>query len=697
MPSIAECAEAGRKYALLMGINEYSGGSFAPLEGCRNDIRLIRDLLTQERFGFASDDITILLDAQAAHNGILGAIDTLAEKVGRDDIVYIHYSGHGSRATDMNGDERQETGEDSTLVSYGSRSGSGSSGATGNEGRSVTENLDDYDILDDELETALARLANKTQNLVFVADACHSGTITRGDSSMATRGIEADSRPHPAGDMTPLDPNAKRSWVAVGAAQVSEKAVEYLGDDKQKYGAFTWFWVRALQSTTGEDTWQMVYERVGAMMRGALSRQQNPSFEGNVLMKVFGGLVEEIPKKFIVTSTFPVVRLNVGTFAGVADKSEFRVEKESVLTNTRLIVQKADAYTCEVSVEGGAVKAGDVAVLTKWQPSFSPLKVALQADFPSDEPLLSQLRDLFSGDRLPAYELADSPGTSHMVLWLTRPMKDEKGNIVLEEGSALPKVQETVSPEVWVMDPSQAYLYNKREDLKVPLDEEGLKILARNLDRLGRLHGLYAMRLPEGGDEKLTLEYKLFVPASEEEWSALSDDKREQLTRAPKDTPLKWKLNRIVPANDPEVELQTEEGLLQVRVDNQSDQPYHIYGINATSDAKILPFLPRVQSKLTEVKPGQVREFDDSLVLTEEQEYVRVIATLNPINIHILEQSAMEAYKAYCKKEKSQSESNPIEAMFRQQLYPTRGESAFSGFAPAEISSKGTNFLKNTR
>jgi hypothetical protein len=120
------CEATARKYALLIGIDAYQGAGFTRLYGAHNDIRLVRGLLEQPRFGFASDNIAILLDDQATHAKILAAFDDLERKVQDNDFVYIHYSGHGSSVLDRNGDEKNGSGYDSTLVPYGARS----SGAT---------------------------------------------------------------------------------------------------------------------------------------------------------------------------------------------------------------------------------------------------------------------------------------------------------------------------------------------------------------------------------------------------------------------------------------------------------------------------------------------------------------------------------------------------------------------------------------
>jgi hypothetical protein len=690
-PWAAEGSEA-RKHALLIGINDYKGGGFGRLEGTHNDVSLVRDLLTQKRFGFAPENITVLLDAQATHSGILGAIGALAEKAGPDDIVYIHYSGHGSTATDENGDEEGERGVDSTLVTYGSRSRAPVSGDSGSEGRGGQEGLNDYDILDDELEIALFELTAKTQNVVFVADACHSGTVTRGGDAIATRGVPADARPNPASGVKPLDANALRSWVAAGAAGVNEKAFEYLGDDKKtKYGAFTWFWVKALESSTGDDTWQMIHDRARALMRGA-GLTQNPFLEGENRRQIFGGLVDKIPKKFTVTSVSPSVRIDVGTFAGVSENSEFQVEKYGALTDARLTVKKADPYTCEADVLSGSVELGDTVILTKWQPSFTSLKVAIGADYPSDEPLVGKLRDLIAGsDRLAVYELTDSTAESDMLLQVTRPITDADGKIVMEENSGLPKKKTATpetAPEVWVMAPSQANFYNGRENLKAALDEKGLELLEENLEKLARLHGMYNMRFSKGDDEGLDIQYRLFVPTTEEEWNALSDDARIELGQAPEGKPLKWKQSRVVSANDDGIDRLPEEGLLQVRVDNQSDRPYHIYGVNATRDAQITVFLPSIQETLTQVLPGKKRDFKEILFLNDADEYVRVVATLNPINnIHILDQEAVRVRT-------NKGDLSLVENLLLEQVYrSTRGDPGYAGIAPADLSSTGTSFV----
>lgn len=89
---------ARRKFALLIGINNYPTGSqrgFKPLQGCVTDVELQRELL-QYRFGFEPDDILTLTNAEASREKIEAAFQThLLQQVQQGDVVVFHFSGYG--------------------------------------------------------------------------------------------------------------------------------------------------------------------------------------------------------------------------------------------------------------------------------------------------------------------------------------------------------------------------------------------------------------------------------------------------------------------------------------------------------------------------------------------------------------------------------------------------------------------------
>ena len=160
---------SGVKRALLVGINKYK--AVPKLQGSLNDIETMRQILLT-RWGFAEKNIRLLTDEAATRAGILAALDQLVSDTGPNDLVYFHYSGHGSQVEDLNGDETDDH-LDETLVPQDGRSG------------------DVRDITDDELDAIFARLRAKTA--LIVLDSCHSGTATR-SLDIRTRSVPQDNR-----------------------------------------------------------------------------------------------------------------------------------------------------------------------------------------------------------------------------------------------------------------------------------------------------------------------------------------------------------------------------------------------------------------------------------------------------------------------------------------------------------------------
>jgi hypothetical protein len=140
--------------ALLIGINQYTG--VPPLRGSVNDVAFLSEVLSS-RFGFAAKDVETLIDGQATRAGILSALDRLAARSAPGDLVYLHFSGHGSQVRDRNGDEAD--GQDETIVPQDGR----------------TQGVPD--ITDDEIGDKLKAI--RAKSVIVVLDSCHSGTATR--------------------------------------------------------------------------------------------------------------------------------------------------------------------------------------------------------------------------------------------------------------------------------------------------------------------------------------------------------------------------------------------------------------------------------------------------------------------------------------------------------------------------------------
>jgi len=98
--------------ALLMGINYI--GMPDQLSGCLNDINHIQNFL-KSNLGFT--DFLVLTDEtkiKPKRENIIKAFKTFANSLKPGDVGWVHYSGHGGRLFDFNGDE--VTPYDSTLI-----------------------------------------------------------------------------------------------------------------------------------------------------------------------------------------------------------------------------------------------------------------------------------------------------------------------------------------------------------------------------------------------------------------------------------------------------------------------------------------------------------------------------------------------------------------------------------------------------
>jgi tetratricopeptide (TPR) repeat protein len=83
----------GRKYALLIGINQYQFNEFNLFKGCVNDVMLMKDVLTKQ-YRFEESNVLCLTDRAATRQSILKALGELCQKTSIADTVIVHYSGH---------------------------------------------------------------------------------------------------------------------------------------------------------------------------------------------------------------------------------------------------------------------------------------------------------------------------------------------------------------------------------------------------------------------------------------------------------------------------------------------------------------------------------------------------------------------------------------------------------------------------
>ena len=170
--AFAQSAGRPRLHAMIVGMNVYTGhvGLDDPrahrcvphpvpqLRGCINDARdieaAVRPLAASTR---------ILLDREVNRASFVRAWNGMVADAAPGDTLLLTYSGHGGQEPEhVKGSE--QTGLDDTLIL--------------SPFDSCVPGLDEERIIDDEIAGLLASVRGRNK-VIFVADACHSGTMTR--------------------------------------------------------------------------------------------------------------------------------------------------------------------------------------------------------------------------------------------------------------------------------------------------------------------------------------------------------------------------------------------------------------------------------------------------------------------------------------------------------------------------------------
>lgn len=163
--------------ALVVGIGNYpAAGGWIKIHG-DEDIPLVEEMLLVN--GFKKQNIVALKNEQATCRAIKQQLEKLITTATKGDVIYIHFSGHGQQITDLNGDEAD--GKDEAFIPYDAQ-------FSFKKGKYEGENH----LTDDQLNSYLHRLRQrigKEGKIVVVADACHSGDITRADEDELQEGL----------------------------------------------------------------------------------------------------------------------------------------------------------------------------------------------------------------------------------------------------------------------------------------------------------------------------------------------------------------------------------------------------------------------------------------------------------------------------------------------------------------------------
>ena len=322
-----------RKRALLVGISDYCRdktevecnrrqGKFWWNLNSANDVDALDQTLMSERFGFKRDDVKVLkTNAETTRANIINTFKSfLIEQTSPGDIVYFHFSGHGSQVPDDRtqgenpkvGDEFDGADESIIPSDYVSREDGSKN------------------IRDDELEQLLTSLSGR--HVTVTVDSCYSGTITRGGLRLV-RGMKSQrqlaTNIHGAEDgpsgIFAEGAALPASLVVVSAARNNQLAVETFDPETKKdIGALSYSLMRALSDSGSETTYRDLFERLSSELTREIG-DQNPQLEGSRDNVLFSGTVLP-PKPYInLKVEQKKVMLQAGSLQGMSKGSHFSV------------------------------------------------------------------------------------------------------------------------------------------------------------------------------------------------------------------------------------------------------------------------------------------------------------------------------------------------------------------------------------
>ncbi len=192
-------------YALLIGVNDYEDPEIDDLSGAVNDVNNLYEVLVRE-LAIPKDNIAVLKDCRATRARVVAELKKLS-KAKPQDTVIIHFSGHGSKLPDDDGDESERAGEsrldahDEVLCLYDTRKKSGKNA-----------------LRDDELAGFLSAI--EAAEVAVILDCCFAGGQAKSLGTTPNNGEAATSdedfpdylvRSMTLGDEPPGDKDVKKA------------------------------------------------------------------------------------------------------------------------------------------------------------------------------------------------------------------------------------------------------------------------------------------------------------------------------------------------------------------------------------------------------------------------------------------------------------------------------------------------------
>lgn len=262
----APVAAQAATLALVVGINDYTNGP-PKLKGAVNDANDVAQALKKS----GAEIVTLLTDRDATRQRVFDEWMALVEESSPGDLLVFSFAGHGINEKDLNGDEAD--GEDEAYL-FADFADDGP--------------LSQEQVVDDELETWLAKPGVAGRKVLFIADACHSGSPTRSifGETLPTRFYRPRTDPERPRPLLKQDapPADQRGYLYAVGATLDDRTVPEIPIDNQPRGALSFAVARAFEGAAdlngdGEVQASEFEAFVEQNVRNLAASKQTPQFE----------------------------------------------------------------------------------------------------------------------------------------------------------------------------------------------------------------------------------------------------------------------------------------------------------------------------------------------------------------------------------------------------------------------------------
>ncbi|MCZ2224237.1 MAG: caspase family protein [Chitinophagales bacterium] len=297
---------AQKKIALIVAI-----GKYPPEQRYWKNLSSERDLVHIKnallKNGFEEKNIKTLVNEQATKNGMIKALNELANNAKSGDIVYFHFSGHGQQIQDDPNDGYldEADGYDEALIPYDAK---GKWDIVDYHGEKHFRD----DLLEEKLN-AIRKKVGQKGSVVVVLDACHSGTATR--SAGIVRGVPEPCQSYNYKPNITLDlgrqevgflDNVQKdmgSLVVFSGSSPNQPNRETIDDEGKNVGSLSYAFAKNITSLPVNCNYKFLFDKIKATIQSN-DPTQIPMFEGNGALEVFGNKYTPIKEVIIAEPRF---------------------------------------------------------------------------------------------------------------------------------------------------------------------------------------------------------------------------------------------------------------------------------------------------------------------------------------------------------------------------------------------------------